>query len=63
MTMRRPTLVSLLLACTALGACNTLQKLADVGAEPKLSGIDNPTHQRGYKPVSLPMPAPVSLHL
>jgi flagellar L-ring protein precursor FlgH len=56
------TLACLLLAGTALGGCNTLQRIADVGAEPKLTGIDNPTHQRGYKPVSLPMPAPISMH-
>jgi flagellar L-ring protein precursor FlgH len=55
-------LACLLAAGTALGGCNTLQKLADVGAEPKLTGIENPTHQRGYKPVSLPMPAPMSLN-
>lgn len=52
----------LLLAGAALSACTTLQRLADVGAEPRLTGIENPTHQRGYKPVSLPMPAPISPH-
>jgi flagellar L-ring protein precursor FlgH len=60
MPARSASLACLLLAGTALSACTTLQKLADVGAEPKLTGIDNPTHQRGYKPVSLPMPAPIS---
>lgn len=56
------TFACLLLAGTTLGACTTLQRLADVGAEPRLTGIENPTHQRGYKPVSLPMPAPISPH-
>lgn len=44
----------------ALGACNTLQRLTKVGEEPNMSGIDNPTHERGYKPVSMPMPEPMS---
>lgn len=55
-------LASLLLASSALAGCNTLQRIADVGAEPKLNGIQNPLHQRGYKPVSLPMPAPITAH-
>jgi flagellar L-ring protein precursor FlgH len=55
-------LAALLLAATALTGCNTLQRIADVGQEPKLNGIQNPLHQRGYKPVSLPMPAPVTAH-
>lgn len=42
----------------ALGGCNTLERLASVGEEPAMSAIDNPTHQPGYKPVSLPMPTP-----
>lgn len=54
--------LSMLVAASALSGCNTLQRLADVGAEPKLTGIENPIHQRGYKPVSLPMPAPVTAH-
>ena len=60
--MHRAPFACLLLAGAALSACTTLQRLADVGAEPRLTGIENPTHQRGYKPVSLPMPAPISPH-
>ncbi|MEM9684221.1 MAG: flagellar basal body L-ring protein FlgH [Pseudomonadota bacterium] len=52
--------LGLLLAAGLLAGCNTLQRIADVGDEPKLTGIQNPIHQRGYKPVSLPMPAPVT---
>jgi len=51
-----------LLAGSALSGCNTLQRLADVGAEPKLSAIENPVHRLGYKPVSLPMPAAMTAH-
>lgn len=41
-----------------LGACGNLSRLADIGQAPPLSKIDNPTEQRDYRPVSLPMPAP-----
>ena len=53
-------LAALLLAGTAAAGCNTLQRLSEVGATPKLDKIENPVHQPGYRPVSLPMPAPVS---
>ncbi len=59
---RYTTIACLLLAGTALSGCNTLDRLANVGAEPKLNGIVNPIHERGYKPVSMPMPAPLSPH-
>ncbi|MFN3399658.1 MAG: flagellar basal body L-ring protein FlgH [Ferrovibrio sp.] len=59
-----PTLASMLrltavagLAVT-LGACGNLSRLGDIGKAPDLSGIDNPTEKRDYRPVSLPMPAP-----
>jgi len=55
-------LLAMLLAGSALGGCNTLQRLADVGAEPKLTAIENPVQKLGYKPVSLPMPAPLTPH-
>ncbi len=60
--MKRLTLMAVLLAGSALGGCNTLQRLADVGAEPKLTSIENPVQKLGYKPVSLPMPAPMTAH-
>ncbi|MFN4310444.1 MAG: flagellar basal body L-ring protein FlgH [Ferrovibrio sp.] len=42
----------------ALGACGNISRLADVGSAPPLSKIDNPSEQRDYRAVSLPMPAP-----
>lgn len=45
------------LSCIASG-CSSLDRLAAIGEKPKLSAIDNPTAQAGYKPVSMPMPAP-----
>ena len=35
----------------ALGACNTADRLSQVGATPALSAIEDPTTQPGYKPV------------
>lgn len=51
-------LAALLLAGTILGGCNALGRLADVGAPPPLSKVDNPTHSPNYKPISMPMPEP-----
>ncbi|GJE28522.1 flagellar basal body L-ring protein FlgH [Methylobacterium organophilum] len=45
-----------LLACAGLGACNTVDRLSQVGATPALSAIEDPTSQPGYKPVRMPMP-------
>ena len=39
-----------------LAGCSTLDKLASVGEEPKLSAIENPTAQAGYRAVNMPMP-------
>lgn len=42
----------------ALPACGALDRAANIGKAPNLSAIENPTTQPGYKPVSMPMPAP-----
>ncbi len=42
--------------CSA--GCSALDRLANVGEQPALSAIENPTSQPGYKPVQMPMPAP-----
>ncbi len=42
----------------ALGGCNTLQRLSEVGEPPAMSNLENPTLRRDYKPVSMPMPTP-----
>lgn len=52
------------LACVAclgviLSGCNSLSRLADLGEEPALTTIANPTQERSYKPVTMPMPAPI----
>jgi flagellar L-ring protein precursor FlgH len=47
------------LALGLAGCGNTLERIARVGEEPPLTPIENPTAQTAYKPVSLPMPAPI----
>lgn len=48
----------LLMAGTILAGCNALSRIADIGEEPGLTEIKNPTHKADYQPVSMPMPAP-----
>jgi len=46
-------------AALDLGACNMLNRLSEIGDEPKITDIQNPTTQPSYQPVTMPMPAPV----
>ncbi|WP_116653867.1 flagellar basal body L-ring protein FlgH [Pelagibacterium sediminicola] len=41
---------------TTLAACNTTDRLANIGKAPALSPIVDPTVTAGYRPVSMPMP-------
>jgi flagellar L-ring protein FlgH len=49
-------------ALFALGAfasgCSSIDRLSQIGEQPKLTAIENPTTQPGYKPVQMPMPKP-----
>jgi len=56
--LRRIAISALLLASGALGGCSSIDRLSQIGEQPKLSAIDNPTTQPGYKPVQMPMPKP-----
>jgi flagellar L-ring protein FlgH len=48
-----------LFAMTALaGGCSAVDRLSQIGEQPKLAAIENPTAQPGYKPVQMPMPKP-----
>jgi flagellar L-ring protein precursor FlgH len=40
------------------GGCSSIDRLSQIGEQPKLSAIENPTTQPGYKPVQMPMPKP-----
>ncbi|MCP3401265.1 flagellar basal body L-ring protein FlgH [Bradyrhizobium sp. CCGB20] len=57
--LRRVAISALLLAVCALASgCSSIDRLSQIGEQPKLSAIDNPTTQPGYKPVQMPMPKP-----
>jgi flagellar L-ring protein precursor FlgH len=38
--------------------CSSLDRLRNVGEQPNLEAIQNPTTRAGYKPVQMPMPTP-----
>jgi flagellar L-ring protein precursor FlgH len=50
--------VSIVAVSVLLAGCSALDRLKNVGEQPVLSAIENPTAQPGYKPVQMPMPAP-----
>jgi flagellar L-ring protein precursor FlgH len=50
--------LAVLLTPSLLGGCAALDRMMNVGEQPKLSAIDNPIAQPGYKPVQMPMPVP-----
>src|ERR1700676_1122979 len=49
--------VSLAILSVASG-CSSIDRLSQIGENPKLASIENPTTQPGYKPVQMPMPKP-----
>jgi flagellar L-ring protein precursor FlgH len=55
----RIVLIGALLATGAVASgCSSLDRLSQIGEKPKLTEIENPTTQPGYKPVQMPMPKP-----
>lgn len=50
--------LTLLVGCS-LSACSAVDRLANVGNPPQMTPIENPQLRTDYKPVSMPMPAPV----
>jgi len=53
--LRCALLSSVAVACTS---CSTFEQLKHLGETPKLSPVQNPTTEPGYKPVQMPMPTP-----
>jgi flagellar L-ring protein FlgH len=49
---------TLLTIVSIAGGCSSIDRLTQIGEQPKLSEIDNPTTKPGYKPVQMPMPKP-----
>src|SRR5260370_5618350 len=57
--INRIILTSALLATAAVASgCSSIDRLSQIGEKPKLTEIENPTAQPGYKPVQMPMPKP-----
>lgn len=51
-------LLTVLLVSTALAGCNAFSRINDLGQAPELAPIENPVNRHGYRPVTMPMPAP-----
>jgi len=49
---------TMLTVVSIAGGCSGIDRLSQIGEQPKLSSIENPTTQPGYKPVQMPMPKP-----
>lgn len=55
--------IILAVSCAAMlsvSACGVDERLSRIGVAPPLSKIENPYHQKGYQPVSMPMPPVVA---
>ena len=56
---RRVALAGTMLTVVSItSGCAGIDRLSQIGEQPKLSEIENPTTQPGYKPVQMPMPKP-----
>src|SRR5213593_1412993 len=49
---------AMLSLAVAASGCSSIDRLSLIGEQPKLTEIENPTTQPGYKPVQMPMPKP-----
>src|SRR6201985_3381760 len=58
-SIKRIALTGTMLTVVSLaGGCAGIDRLSQIGEQPKLTAIENPTSQPGYKPVQMPMPKP-----
>ncbi|HKX10122.1 MAG TPA: flagellar basal body L-ring protein FlgH [Stellaceae bacterium] len=48
------------LMALSLAACGTVTKMQQIGETPPMTTIQDPQQQPGYRPVSLPMPQPIT---
>lgn len=53
---KKLSIIALIAALPVLSACNTVQRLSEIGEAPRLAPIENPTTQANYQPVTMPMP-------
>jgi flagellar L-ring protein FlgH len=56
----RPRCAALLAAACLLSGCNAWTRVQQIGEAPPLTTIQDPQQQPGYRPVSLPMPQPIT---
>ena len=53
-TNRLSRIAVLVIAAGAMSGCNALTRLAEVGREPPMTQIQNPTNSPSYRPVTMP---------
>ncbi len=46
------------LSALSLTACGAADRISRIGEKPAMTAIEDPTLQKGYQPISLPMPTP-----
>jgi flagellar L-ring protein precursor FlgH len=46
------------IAAALVSGCAAIERLSNIGEQPKLTAIENPIAVPGYKPVQMPMPTP-----
>ncbi len=56
--MRSLRLAAIASTLALLTACNTADRLSQIGATPPLTPVQDPTASPDYRPVTMPMPAP-----
>ena len=56
--MKRTLLLATILASVLLGGCGNLQRLSEIGRPPSMTQPTDPTQEAGYRPMTMPMPAP-----
>ena len=56
---RASRIVAVTLAAFLIAGCSAVDRVKNLGEQPRLSSIDNPTSQPGYRPVNMPMPEPM----
>jgi len=56
--LRPAALVSVVTISSLMCGCSAIDRISNIGEQPKLSAIKNPTTQPGYRPVQMPMPTP-----
>jgi len=54
--MKTLKIAATLALCALLAGCSTFDRLKTIGEAPKLTAIQDPTAQPGYRPVNMPMP-------